>query len=135
MKGNNIQTLHKALSNFLVTNTNDQELIELFKKIRTLQSNGYQLFEAILKAVESDKQIKSNTNITTLANQTHKDNIPVSLSIRHRAKLVKFRDSGAGYGKIPKLLKERNIFNRKTGKEYSRTTIKRALELVEKGKK
>ena len=70
-----------------------------------------------------------------MPNQLHKDNIPAYLALRHRAKLVKFRREGHGYGKIAKLLKQRNIYNKRTGKEYSRSSIKRALELIEKGKK
>jgi len=131
-KGAKIKTLREALTAYLQTHTNDEEIIELFKRVRALQMNGYQLKDAILKAIQNDPtQIQTHIPLS----QFHKDNIPAYLAIRHRAKLIKFRAEGFGYGKIAKLLKQRNIYNKQTGKAYSRSTIKRALELIEKGKK
>ena len=100
--------------------------------MRALQVNGHQLKDAILKATQNDPN-KIQTTIPL--SQFHKDNIPAYLATRHRAKLLKFQAEGFGYGKIAKLLKQRNIYNKQTGKEYSRSTIKRALELIEKGRK
>lgn len=100
--------------------------------MRALQTNGYQLKEAILKATNNDPtQIKTHIPLS----QFHKDNIPAYLATKHRAKLLKFRAEGHGYGKIAKLLAQRNVYNKQTGKAYSRSTIKRALELIEKGRK
>jgi hypothetical protein len=91
-----------------------------------------QLHSAIIKACENDpKDIQVHIPIS----QFHKDNIPAFLATRHRAKLLKFRAEGHGYGKIAKLLAQRNIYNKKTGKAYSRSTIKRAFQLIEKGRK
>ena len=68
--------------------------------------------------------------------QFHQDNLPAFLATRHRAKLVKLRAEGHGYGKIAKLLRQKNIYNKKTKKAYSRSTIKRALDLIyQKGEK
>ncbi len=131
-KGAKIKTIHEALTTYLQTHTNDEEIIELFQRVRALQTNGYQLKDAILKAIQNDPtQIQTHIPLS----QFHKDNIPAYLATKHRAKLLKFRAEGHGYGKIAKLLKQRNVYNKQTGKAYSRSTIKRALELIEKGKK
>lgn len=124
-----MQQLHETLKNYLAKYTSDDAVIELFKRVRALQSNGVQLCKAILKSCNIDKP---KARVST--KELHKDNIPAMLAIRHRAKLLKFRSEGYGYGKIAKLLAQRNIYNKKTGKAYSRSTIKRALELLEKGK-
>ena len=130
-KGAKIKTLHEALKAYLQTHTNDEEIIELFQRVRALQTNGYQLKDAILKAIQNDPiQIQTRISLS----QFHKDNIPAYLATRHRAKLLKFRAEGHGYGKIAKLLAQRNVYNKQTKKPYSRMTIKRALELIEKGK-
>jgi hypothetical protein len=116
----------------LQTHTTDEEIIKFFQQVRALQTNGYQLKEAILKATNNDPtQIKTHIPLS----QFHKDNIPAYLATKHRAKLLKFRAEGHGYGKIAKLLAQRNVYNKQTGKAYSRSTIKRALELIEKGRK
>lgn len=127
-----MQLLHEALTNYLTKHPNDDAVIELFKRVRTLQANGVQLREAILKTCTEDPHDKK-VHVST--KELHKDNIPAMLAIRHRAKLLKFRSEGYGYGKIAKLLAQRNIYNKKTGKAYSRSTIKRALELLKKGEK
>ena len=124
-----MQQLHEALANYLAKHPSEDDIIQLFKRVRALQSNGVQLRQAILRACTTDTQ-KVRVSIKHL----HKDNIPAMLAIRHRAKLLKFRAEGYGYGKIAKLLAQRNIYNKKTGKAYSRSTIKRALQLLEKGK-
>ncbi len=126
-----MQQLHEALTNYLAKHPGDYAVIELFKRVRALQSNGVQLRQAILKAcTDTDKpKVRISTK------ELHKDNIPAYLAIRHRAKLLKFRVEGYGYGKIAKLLAQRNIYNKKTGKAYSRSTIKRALQLLQKRKK
>jgi type II secretory pathway component PulC len=131
-KGAKIKTLHEALTTYLEVHHTDEKIIELFQRIRALQSNGYQIKDAILKAIENDPT-KIETHIPL--SQFHKDNIPAYLATKHRAKLIKFKAEGHGYGKIAKLLKQRNIYNKQTGKAYSRSTIKRALELIEKGRK
>ena len=117
---------------YLDAHSTDEEIIELFQRVRALQTNGYQLKDAILKACENNpNQIKTHIPVS----QFHKDNIPAYLATRHRAKLLKFRAEGHGYGKIAKLLAQRNVYNKRTKKPYSRMTIKRALEIIEKGKK
>jgi len=125
-----MQQLHEALTNYLAKHPGNDAVIELFKRVRALQSNGVQLRQAILQACTYTYTPK----VHIFTKELHKDNIPAMLAIRHRAKLLKFRSEGYGYGKIAKLLAQRNIYNKKTGKAYSRSTIKRALELLEKGK-
>jgi len=124
--------LHKSLTAYLEQHQKDDEIIELFKRVRALQTNGHQLKDAILKATQNDPdQIQTRIPLS----QFHKDNIPAYLATKHRAKLLKFRAEGFGYGKIAKLLAQRNVYNKQTKKTYSRMTIKRALELIEKGRK
>jgi len=124
--------LHKSLTAYLEQHQKDDKIIELFKRVRALQTNGYQLKDAILKATQNDPgQIQTRIPLS----QFHKDNIPAYLATKHRAKLLKFRAEGFGYGKIAKLLAQRNVYNKQTKKTYSRMTIKRALELIEKGRK
>jgi len=122
--------LHEALLNYLEKHPYDDKIVELFKRVRALQANGVQLRQAILRACDPANTYKIRVSTQHL----HADNIPAMLAIRHRAKLLKFRAEGYGYGKIAKLLAQRNIYNKKTGKAYSRSTIKRALQLLEKGK-
>jgi hypothetical protein len=124
--------LYEALTAYLGQHQTDDEIIEFFKRVRALQTNGYQLKDAILKATQNDPNL-IHTHIPL--SQFHKDNIPAYLATKHRAKLIKFRAEGHGYGKIAKLLAQRNVYNKHTKKPYSRMTIKRALELIEKGKK
>ena len=124
--------LHKSLTAYLEQHQRDDEIIELFKRVRALQTNGHQLKDAILKATQNDpEQVQTRIPLS----QFNKDNIPAYLATKHRAKLIKFRTEGCGYGKIAKLLAQRNVYNKKTKKPYSRMTIKRALELIEKGRK
>jgi len=124
--------LYEALAAYLKQHRTDDEIVELFQRVRALQTNGYQLKDAILKAIQNDP-VHIQTHIPL--SQFHKDNIPAYLATKHRAKLIKFRAEGHGYGKIAKLLAQRNVYNKQTKKLYSRMTIKRALELIEKGKK
>ena len=124
--------LYEALAAYLKQHRTDDEIVELFQRMRALQTNGYQLKDAILKATQNDpKQVQTRIPLS----QFHKDNIPAYLATKHRAKLLKFRAEGFGYGKIAKLLAQRNVYNKKTKKPYSRMTIKRALELIKKGRK
>lgn len=123
--------LHESLTKYLQNHTTDKEIIELFQRVKALKNNGVQIHSAILKACENNpKDIKTHIPLS----QFHQDNIPAFLATKHRAKLLKFRAEGNGYGKIAKLLAQRNVYNKKTGKAYSRATIKRALELIEKGR-
>ena len=121
--------LYTALKSFLEKNKDEQKILELFKRIRVMQNNGIQLKEAIIRAsTEPEKQIKAQVSTKNL----HIDNIPAYLAIRHRAKLLKLRAEGYGYGKIAKILAQRNVYNKKTGKAFSRSTIRRALKLLER---
>jgi len=124
--------LYEALAAYLEQHRTDDDIVEFFKRVRALQTNGYQLKDAILKAAQNNPD-RIQTHIPL--SQFHKDNIPAYLATKHRAKLIKFRAEGHGYGKIAKILAQRNIYNKQTKKPYSRMTIKRALKLIEKGKK
>lgn len=125
-----MQQLHDALANYLASHKNDDDIVALFQRVRTLQANGVQIRQAILNACTFD----TTPNVRVPVSTFHKDNIPAYLATKYRAKLLKYRSEGYGYGKIAKLLAQRNIYNKKTGKAYSRSTIKRALQLLQKGK-
>jgi hypothetical protein len=119
--------LHQAITKYLEQHTNDDDIVALFKRVRTLQANSVQLRQAIYRACTTDTQ----TKIRISTKHIHKDNLPAYLAIRHRAKLLKYRAEGYGYGKIAKLMAQRNIYNKKTKKAYSRSTIQRALQLLQ----
>ena len=123
--------LKNALIQYLNQCSDDDCIIELFKRIRALQNNGIQLRKAILQACTTKAIPKKRIALSKF----HKDNIPARLAVKYRSKLLKFRNEGFGYGKIAKLLAQRNIYNKQTGKAYSRSTIKRALQLLEQDTK
>ena len=116
-----------SLSDYLKINPSDEQVIELFKRVRVLQSNGLQIAEAIEKAC-----LINTERIHISRKSLNADNAPAYLAIRHRAKLLKFRAEGFGYGSIAKMLAQRGAYNKETGKAYSRTTIQRACNLLER---
>jgi hypothetical protein len=123
--------LKNALSQFLDSIESDDQVLHLFRSVNELRNNGVQFRHAIKRACELplDSHIKISMSLL------HADNVPAFLAIRHRKKLLEFHRLGYGYGKIATMLASRNVFNKNTRKAYSRNTIKRALELLEKGKK
>lgn len=123
--------LKSALFDYLDLVKSDDQIVELFQRIKSLQSNGIQIREAI----ETACRLPDHEKIQVSKKALHMDNAPAFLAIRYRAKLIQYRDEGHGYGAISKMLAQRGGYNRLTKKAYSRTTIKRALELIEKGKK
>ena len=123
-----IPPLSQTLRSYIENNPDDDAIVALFKKVRALQSNGVQIRQAIQQACNSDTK-----KIRVQLKNLHVDNVPAYLAVRHRAKLRKFRSEGHGYGKIAKLLAQRNVYNKETKKPYSRSTIKRAIQLLEQG--
>jgi len=121
--------LKKLLINYLLTTKTDEEIISFFKHIRKLQVEGLQLKTAIITATAS-KQQKQQVELKA---NIHKDNIPYRLAIKHRALLLEL-NKNLGYGKIAKVLATRKIYNKKTRKAYSRSTIKRALQIIKERK-
>ncbi len=119
--------LHTALCSFLAQNQDDKAIINLYQRIRALQSNGRQISQAITQACDiPDTQVRISTK------GKHKDNAPAHLAIRHRPKILQYRSEGFGYGKIARLLAQRGAYNKSTGAAYSRSTIQRACYLLER---
>lgn len=121
--------LKNALLNFLEHHPSDDEILDLFKMIRTLQTNGIQLVDAIVQGCESGER---REHIRVRKSMLHVDNASAYLAIRHREKLERFREEGHGYRTIARLLAQRGAFNKKTRKAYSHITIKKALQLLER---
>lgn len=122
--------LYEHLLKHLNIHPTDEQIIALFKRIRTLQSNGTHIDNAIIQACD---QSYEKVHIST--KHLHADNTPARLAIRHRATLRKYRSEGFGYGQISKLLAQRGTYNKITGKAFSRATIQRACNLIENKEK
>ncbi len=119
--------LHATLIAFLAQHQDDQAIINLYQRVRTLQSNGRQISQAITQACDTPTaQIRISTK------GKHKDNVPAHLAIRHRPKILQYRSEGYGYGKIARLLAQRGAYNKATGTAFSRSTIQRACYLLER---
>lgn len=121
--------LKNALLNFLELRPSDTDILDLFKTVRTKQTNGIQLSYAILQSCKSQEP---KEHIRIHANMLHADNAQAYLAIRYRNKLQQYREEGYGYRTIAKMLAQRGAYNKKTGKAYSHITIKKALALLEK---
>lgn len=115
------------LQNYITNHASDKEVIELFQRVKTLQSNGIQISKAIERACDISHQV-----VHVGTKHLHADNTPARLAIRHRSTLRKLRSEGYGYGKIAKHLAQRGTYNKTTGKAYSRATLQRACYLIEK---
>jgi len=122
--------LKNSLISYLHTIELDDDVVKLFQHIRALQTNGIQISDAISQACEIEQS-------TYYVKQTdyHVDNVPSFLAIRYRARLLKYRAEGYGYGTIAKMFAKRGTYNKNTKKAYSRTSIKRAIQLLEESKK
>ena len=120
--------LKNALLNFLELHPSDDAILDLFKIIRTQQTNGIQLTDAIMQGCKSGEP---REHIRIRANMLHADNAQAYLAIRYRNKLEQYREEGHGYRTIARMLAQRGAYNKKTGKAYSHITIKKALELLE----
>lgn len=118
--------LKELLLIHLDTLDSDEQIITMFKQVRTLQTNGTHIEKAIELVCTT-----SHTPIRISTKHLHADNTPARLAIRHRATLRKYRTEGYGYGKISKLLAQRGTYNKDTGKAYSRATVQRACNLIE----
>lgn len=124
--------LKSALSKFLNQVTLDSQIVALFQRVRVMQNNGVQIHEAIKRACNTEhEEIRVSKKTLNL----HADNASAFLAIRYRAKLIEYRSQNYGYGTISKMLAQKGVFNRSTKKAYSRSTIKRAIELIESSKK
>ena len=121
--------LKNALEEYLEGVKNDQGVVDLIQRIKILQTNGIQIREAIRQAC---RILGPPASIHWQRQRRHNDNALWRLVSRHRAKILRFRSEGYGYGQIAKLLAQRGAYNKQTGKAFSRATIQRACNLLEK---
>lgn len=117
---------------FLNRYPNDEDIVTLFQRVRINQTNGMQIKQAIAHTL---KTFSENTDITFVPNKSSSDNTVSFLVNKYRAIFLQFRSEGYGYGVMSKLLAKRGVYNKDTGKAYSRATIQRVCNLLEqKGK-
>ena len=127
-----MKNLNHILTNFLTNKTDNENIIKMFQRVRSLQKNGRRIDRAIQESCDS---FTGKKPIKISRKKLHKDNAPAHLAIRFRAKLLQLRSEGHGYGTIAKMLAQTGGYNKKTRKKYSRSTIQRAIALLEKGVK
>lgn len=124
--------LSDILSEFLNFHPDDETIVALFQRVRINQTNGMQIKQAI---VHSLKTFSENTDITYVPKKSSTDNSVSYLVNKYRAIFLQFRSEGYGYGAMSKLLAKRGVYNKETGKAYSRSTIQRVCNVLEqKGK-
>jgi hypothetical protein len=117
---------------FLHQFPDDEKIVALFQRVRINQANGMQIKEAIAHSL---KTFSENTDISFVPNKSSSDNTVSFLVNKYRAIFLQFRSEGYGYGAMSKLLAKRGVYNKDTGKAYSRATIQRVCNLLEqKGK-
>lgn len=117
---------------YLNRSPDDEEIVALFQRVRINQANGMQIKQAIARSL---KTFYENTDITFLPNKSSSDNTVSFLVNKYRAIFLQFRSEGYGYGVMSKMLAKRGVYNKDTGKAYSRATIQRVCNLLEqKGK-
>ena len=117
---------------FLNQSPNDEEIVTLFQRVRINQTNGMQIKQAITHTL---KTFSENTDIAFVPNKSSPNNTVSFLVNKYRAIFLQFRAEGYGYGVMAKMLAKRGVYNKDTGKAYSRATIQRVCNLLEqKGK-
>lgn len=117
---------------YLNRSPDDEEIVALFQRVRINQTNGMQIKQAIAHTL---KTFSEHTDITFVPNKSSSDNTVSFLVNKYRAIFLQFRSEGYGYGVMSKLLARRGVYNKDTGKAYSRATIQRVCNLLEqKGK-
>lgn len=117
---------------FLNQSPTDEDIVTLFQRVRINQTNGMQIKQAIAHSL---KTFSENTDITYVPKKSSTDNSVSYLVNKYRAIFLQFRSEGYGYGVMSKLLAKRGVYNKETGKAYSRATIQRVCNVLEqKGK-
>lgn len=113
---------------FLNRFPNDEDIVSLFQRVRINQTNGMQIKQAIAYTL---KTFSENPDITYVPNKSSPDNTVSFLVNKYRPIFLQFRSEGYGYGVMSKLLAKRGVYNKDTGKAYSRATIQRVCNLLE----
>jgi len=117
---------------FLNQSPSDEDILTLFQRVRINQTNGMQIKQAITHTL---KTFSENTDIVFVPNKSSPNNTVSFLVNKYRAIFLQFRAEGYGYGVMAKMLAKRGVYNKDTGKAYSRATIQRVCNLLEqKGK-
>jgi hypothetical protein len=117
---------------FLNQSPSDEDILTLFQRVRINQTNGMQIKQAITHTL---KTFSENTDIAFVPNKSSPNNTVSFLVNKYRAIFLQFRAEGYGYGVMAKMLAKRGVYNKDTGKAYSRATIQRVCNLLEqKGK-
>lgn len=118
---------------FLQDSPDDDQIAALFQRVRINQINGMQIKQAIAHSLHT---FAENSDPIPLVRTSSKNNTISYLVNKYRAIFLQFRSEGYGYGAMSKLLAKRGVYNKDTGKAYSRATIQRVCNLLEqKGKK
>ncbi len=124
--------LAENLLDFLNSSPDDEAIVALFQRVRINQTNGMQIKQAIVHSLNT---FSENTDVTPLPIKPSSGNSVSYLVNKYRANFLQLRSEGYGYGAMAKLLAKRGIYNKETGKAYSRATIQRVCNLLEqKGK-
>lgn len=117
---------------FLNQYPNDEAIIALFQRVRINQVNGMQIKQAIAHSL---KTFSESSDTTSISNKSTGGNSVSYLVNKYRANFLQLRSEGYGYGAMAKMLAKRGIYNKETGKAYSRATIQRVCNVLEqKGK-
>jgi hypothetical protein len=124
-------TLNEKLRLFCSSDRGNDEIENLFLKINSALANGVLINRAIDSAL-STIHIKEEFSL----NSRQRDNNVVNYLItRHKFTLLQLRGIGYGYVKIAKILRQRKIYNKKTSKAFSPSTIRNVCAVLEKGGK
>lgn len=113
---------------FLNQSPNDEEIVALFQRVRVNQTNGMQIKQAINHSL---KTFSENSDTIFILSKPSQNNTVSYLVNKYRAVFLQFRSEGYGYGVMAKMLAKRGIYNKDTGKAYSRATIQRVCNLLE----
>lgn len=116
---------------FCGSDRTDEEIENLFRKVSAAQANGVLINKAIDSALN---MIHIKADDPTVNPRERADNVVNYLITRHKFILLELRSLGHGYVKIAKLLKQRKIYNRKTNKAFSPSTIRNVYAVLEKNK-
>lgn len=120
--------VREKLLEFLKNTDNDEDLFELCKRVRVGQVNGLEMKEAFLRAMPQDEE---NERVIPIPTNIRKSNSVYYLLNKYRSVILEYREQGYGYGAITKMLAQRGGYNKKTGKAYDRSTIRKVCCLLE----
>ena len=114
---------------FVGTEKTDEQIEDLFIKVSAAQANGVRINKAIDSALST---IHIQDNKPPESPRKRDDNVVDYLITRHKLILLELRALGYGYVKIAKYLRQRKIYNKKTNKAFSPSTIRNVFAVLEK---